>query len=85
MDVYYKLGCGFLEPVYQEALAYEFGLRDIPFQAQADLPINYKDYILTKCYRADFVCYEKIIVESISFAYAGRLGAAIELYESISI
>lgn len=63
MDVYYKLGCGFLEPVYQEALAYEFGLRNIPFTSQTELPIKYKDYVLQKRYRADFVCYEKIIVE----------------------
>lgn len=63
MDVYYRLGCGFLEPVYQEALAYEFGLRNIPFLAQADLSIKYKDYVLRKSYLADFVCYEKIIVE----------------------
>ena len=63
MDVYYRLGCGFLEPVYQEALAYEFGLRRIPFQAQTRLKITYKNHTLTKTYRADFVCFEKIIVE----------------------
>ncbi|MGQ0542045.1 MAG: GxxExxY protein [Blastocatellia bacterium] len=63
MDVYYKLGCGFLEPVYQEALAYEFGLREIPYVGQTDLSIKYKDYILKKRHRADFVCYGKIIVE----------------------
>ena len=40
MDVYYRLGCGFLEPVYQEALAYEFGLRQIPFTAQTRLKIS---------------------------------------------
>jgi GxxExxY protein len=48
MDVYYRLGCGFLEPVYQEALAIEFGLRGVPFTAQTRLPIRYKDYILKK-------------------------------------
>jgi len=63
MDVYYRLGCGFLEPVYQEALALEFGLRGIPFTSQARLPIKYKDFVLNKKYRADFVCFEKIIVE----------------------
>lgn len=63
MDVYYRLGCGFLEPVYQEALAIEFGLRGVPFRAQTKLPIKYKDYILKKGYRADFVCFDKIIVE----------------------
>ena len=63
MDVYYRLGCGFLEPVYQEALSIEFEIREIPFVAQAKLPIKYKDYVLKKKYRADFVCFEKIIVE----------------------
>ncbi len=63
LEVYYKLGCGFLEPVYQEALAFEFVLREIPFVAQAVLPIKYKEYTLTKRYRADFICYDKIIVE----------------------
>ena len=63
MDVYYRLGCGFLEPVYQEALELELGLRKIPFTAQTRLPIRYKDYQLKKKYRADFVCFERIIVE----------------------
>ena len=63
MDVYYKLGEGFLEPVYQEALAYEFGLRSVPFEAQKKLPIVCKDHQLEKGYFADFLCYEQIIVE----------------------
>lgn len=63
LDVYYKLGSGFLEPVYQEALAIEFQLRDIPFLPQVDLPIVYKEYTLKKTYGADFVCYDSIIVE----------------------
>jgi len=33
MDVWYTLGRGFLEPVYQEALQIELGRRDIPFEA----------------------------------------------------
>jgi GxxExxY protein len=63
MDVYYRLGCGFAEPVYQEALAYEFGLRRIPFTEQTKLRIAYKDHLLKKGYRADFVCFGRIIVE----------------------
>lgn len=63
LDVYCRLGCGFLEPVYQEALALEFGLRGRPFKAQKKLPIRYKDFVLNKKYRADFVCFDKIIVE----------------------
>lgn len=63
MDVYYKLGCGFAEPVYQEALGLELGLRNIPFVAQRKLHVNYKNFVLKKFYRADFVCFEKVIVE----------------------
>jgi GxxExxY protein len=63
MDVYYRLGCGFLEPVYQEALEIELGLREIPFVAHQELPIKYKDITLKKFYKADFVCFDKIIVE----------------------
>ncbi len=63
MEVYYKLGDGFLEPVYQEALAYELGLRDVPFEAQKKLSIMYKDRQLEKGYYADFLCFEQIIVE----------------------
>ena len=59
MDVYYRLGCGFLEPVYQEALGYEFELREIPFMPQARLTIKYKDRVLKKKYRADYVCFER--------------------------
>jgi GxxExxY protein len=63
MDVYYRLGCGFLEPVYQEALALELGLRQVPFTAQTRLPIRYKHFTLQKKYFADFVCFDKVIVE----------------------
>ena len=37
--------------------------RGITFCPQVDLPIFYKGRLLKKCYCADFVCYEKIIVE----------------------
>lgn len=63
MHVYYRLGPGFGGPVYQEALGLEFGLRSIPFVAQTKLRLKYKDFVLKKFYRADFICFEKIIVE----------------------
>jgi len=63
LEVHKTLGHGFLEPVYQEALAYEFDFSDIPYVKESPLRIHYKDIILGKSYIADFVCYDKIIVE----------------------
>lgn len=63
MEVYYTLGVGFLEPVYQEALAIEFNGRGIPYVREPHLELAYKDVSLGKTYRPDFVCYDRIIVE----------------------
>jgi GxxExxY protein len=63
MEVHRELGPGFLEVVYQEALAHELSLRQIPFQREVDLPIHYKDHRLNTVYRADFVCHGTIVVE----------------------
>ena len=63
MQVYNKLGIGFLEAVYQEALAMEFTKRGIPFEREKELKIYYDGQELKQTYRADFVCYGDIIVE----------------------
>ena len=63
MEVHSTLGFGFLEAVYHEALLAEMSLRQIPFAHEVELPILYKNQKLTTTYRADFVCYETIIVE----------------------
>jgi GxxExxY protein len=63
MEVHRELGRGFLELVYQTALALEFQDRGIPFKAEVALPVRYKGRLLTCGYRADFVCYEDFLVE----------------------
>lgn len=64
MDIHRELGHGFLEAVYQEALAIEYGRRSIPFQREVELPIRYKGQLLKTRYRADFVCYGSVVVET---------------------
>ena len=63
MNVFNELGNGFLEAVYQEALAIEFELMNIPFVKESKIEIFYKGTKLHKEYYADFVCYGNIIVE----------------------
>jgi GxxExxY protein len=63
MEVHRELGCGFAEPVYQEAMELELATRSIPFSRQVELAILYKGQPLRALYKADFVCFENIIVE----------------------
>lgn len=63
MQVYNTLGHGFLEAVYQEALEIELKRRGIPYEREKELLIHYGDITLQQTYKADFVCYGKIIVE----------------------
>jgi GxxExxY protein len=63
MEVHKTLGPGFLEAVYQEDLEKEFTMRNISFSREKHLKIWYKEQEMLKFYIADFVCYDKIIVE----------------------
>ncbi len=63
IEVHKELGSGFLEGVYQEALALEFSRQNIPFEREKELKIKYKGVNLTKKYIADFICYQKILLE----------------------
>lgn len=62
-EVYNQKGFGFTEPIYQECLAKEFSLQEIPFVPQPELPLTYKGIPLEQKFRPDFICYNKIIVE----------------------
>ena len=62
-NVYNKLGHGFLEAVYQECLELEFMMQGIPYEREKEIKIYYDGQELKQTYKADFVCYDKIIVE----------------------
>jgi len=63
IEVHKTLGSGFLEAVYQETLAVEFHRQGIPFKREVLLPVRYKGTALSCAYRADFVCFEDIVLE----------------------
>jgi GxxExxY protein len=62
-EVYKEKGCGFLEAVFQECLGLEFDLQGIPAKPQVAMPLTYKGRPLVQRYIADFICYDKVIVE----------------------
>ena len=62
-EVHKELGPGLLEKVYQEALEKEFIIQNIPYEREKDFTIFYKGEELEQKYIADFVCYDKIVVE----------------------
>jgi GxxExxY protein len=63
MEVHRELGSGFLEAVYHEALTIEMTSRNIQFVHEVELPVIYKGQQLATSYRADFICFDKVIVE----------------------
>ena len=62
-EVYREMGCGFLEAIYQECLAREFNSKKIPFVAEQEIQIKYKNKTLLQVYKPDFICYGKILIE----------------------
>jgi GxxExxY protein len=62
-EVSRQLGTGFLEAVYQEALALELESQGIPFAGSPALGIAYKGVLLAQTYRPDFVCFGSVILE----------------------
>ena len=75
-EVHKRLGPGFLEAVYQEALSIELAERGIPFSREAEIPIFYKGKELQTCYRSDFVCHASIIVELKAISKLGDIEMA---------
>jgi GxxExxY protein len=69
MEVHKQLGCGFLEPVYQEAFSIELSKRSIPFQREVKLPVYYKGQLLSTSYCPDFICFDSVVVELKALAH----------------
>ena len=63
IKVHRTLGPGFLESVYQAALAYELEKANIPFEKEKTLPVPYEDILLEVGFRCDFLIDKRIIVE----------------------
>ena len=62
IEVHRHLGPGFLEAVYEEALAVELSLREIPFERQRSIPVHYKGHDVGAS-RPDFVVEDRLVVE----------------------
>lgn len=63
MLVHKGLGAGFLESVYHEALEKEFETQRVNFDSKKKLQVYYNQEPLKKYFIADFICFDKIVVE----------------------
>ncbi len=63
MEVHNNLGAGFLEIVYKDALELEFRKAGIPYEREKKYEVNYKGTVLPHKFYADFVVFDKIILE----------------------
>jgi GxxExxY protein len=62
-EVHKNLGKGFSEIVYKDALEYELNKNNIPFEREKEFKVKYKDTYLKHKFYADFVVFNKIILE----------------------
>lgn len=63
MNVHNILGGGFLEIVYKDAIEYEFQKLSIPYEREKQYEIPYKEIVLPHKFYADFIVFNKIILE----------------------
>lgn len=62
-EVHKNLGKGFSEIVYKDAIEFEFNENKIPFEREKEFSVNYKNTTLKHKFYADFVVFDKIILE----------------------
>ena len=63
IEVHKILGPGLLESVYEECLCHELDLREIPYERQKNLPIEYKGVTLDTKLRLDVLVDDSVVVE----------------------
>jgi len=63
MEVHSNLHRGLFEGFYCDALAIEFAIRSIPFEAQRAIQLEYKGHAIKRPYHMDFVCFGEVVVE----------------------
>ncbi len=63
IEVHRALGPGLLESAYEEYMAHELTLQNIPFERQIPLPITYKGRQLDCGYRLDLLVANGVVVE----------------------
>jgi GxxExxY protein len=64
MGVHRELGRGYNEVIYKDALEFEFGSNQIQFAREREYHVQYKNIILPHKYFADFVVFDKILLEA---------------------
>jgi GxxExxY protein len=62
-EVHKNLGKGFSEIVYKDAIEYELQQQNIPYQREKEFSVTYKNTTLKHKFYADFVVFDKIILE----------------------
>ena len=63
IEVHKELGPGLLESAYEQSLAHELRLQNIPFEIQKPMPVEYKGVKLNCGYRLDIVVNNELILE----------------------
>jgi GxxExxY protein len=63
IEVHRALGPGLLESAYEECLAHELALRQIPFERQKPVSLTYKGDVIDVGFRADIVIGGRVLVE----------------------
>src|SRR6266496_4359453 len=64
LEIHRELGKGHDEIIYKDALVVELSRAGIPFLRERNYEIIYKGVILPHYYYADFVVWEKILLEA---------------------